>query len=67
VCCTLQVEANALLQQQFYHSFTQRHGDVAIMQISSLLIDDIPDTDPRWAESEHQGDSCVLFSVRLLY
>jgi len=50
-----------LLQQHFYHSFTQRHGldtpgDVAIIQISILLIDDIPETDPRWAESQHQGD-----------
>ncbi|XP_065919919.1 nuclear pore complex protein Nup133-like isoform X2 [Dysidea avara] len=55
-------EANMLLQQQFYHSFTQRRGldtpgDVAIIQISSLLIDDIPDTDPRWAESQHQDST----------
>jgi len=57
-----------LLQQQFYHSFTQRRGldtpgDVAIIQISSLLIDDIPDTDPRWAESQHQGNQASNISV----
>ena len=49
-----------LLQQQFFRSFAQRQGtdlcgDIATVEISNLLLDDIPDADPRWAEDQSQG------------
>lgn len=50
-----------LLQQQFIPSFAQRQqhdntsGDIATVEISNLLLDDIPDADPRWAENQCQG------------
>ena len=58
----LQDEARLLLEQQFFQSFAQRHhqssgthGDIATVEISNLLLDDIPDADPRWAENQSQG------------
>ena len=63
-----------LLQQQFFPSFSQcrgqyqssdSFGDVATVEISNLLLDDIPDADPRWAENQSQG--CHINYVVYIY
>jgi len=61
-----------LLQQQFFQSFLQKQqndtcGDIATVEISNLLLDDVPDADPRWAENQCQGYYSYIYMYVCMY